>query len=204
MSLPQDFIPEGICRQRVSTVQKVKVFSKPCFTAQVSYEPFDRCLSRAKFSHLEYPLSSLNRQKLLSQNQVPQREISLLKNTNKLPFHFHFSDVYTPNHSYFESTRVLYLLRWISCENSIFLSFVESGLPHFMKIFAITKEGLASGCWMIKKPTLVALMKRVQTEFEKGLCVFNEHLLVVILIKLPYLLFSSAAQKREQQFPEGR
>lgn len=123
-------------------------FPKPSLAAQVSYEPFDICLSRANFSHPENQLTSLNRQKLLSQNQVPQSKISVLKNINKFPFHFHFSDVYTPNSSYFDSSCVLYLLQWISCENSIFLSFVESRLPCFIKAIVCNNQR-RFGKWLL-------------------------------------------------------
>lgn len=123
-------------------------FPKPSLTAQVSYEPFDIRLSRANFSHPEYQLTSLNRQKLLSQNQVPQSKVTLLKNINKFPFHFHFSDVYTPNSSYFDNSCVLYLLQWISCENNIFLSFLESRLPCFIKAIVCNNQR-RFGKWLL-------------------------------------------------------
>lgn len=47
--------------------------------------------------------SSLKKQKLLLQNQVPQSKSLLLKSINEFPFWFWFLDVYTSNRSYFDS-----------------------------------------------------------------------------------------------------
>lgn len=128
MSLPQSLTPELICKQRVSPTKTTKAFLSPLWQLKC---PMSLLVD------IFQGLSSLNRQKLLSQNKMPQSKISLVKNIKEFIFCFHFSDVYTPNA--LTLTYILYLLWWISCENSIFVSYVESDLPHFLKIFAITQ-----------------------------------------------------------------
>lgn len=141
---------------------------------------------------------------LKKQNQVPQSKSSLLKSIKEFPFCFCFSDVYTPNRSL--TVHVLYLIQWISCANAVFLSFVKPDSPCSIKVFAILNENLPNGCWLLFIIWMVKICfdwsddNSSNWAWERSQC--SQHLLVVILIKLPYSIFSSALQKREQ-FPEG-